>query len=47
MLKLLEGSEVLVPPQGGRKRPEAKMVKVDTANILLYLRRSFRRNRAS
>ena len=34
MLKLLEGSEVLVPPQGGRKHPEAKMVKVDTANIL-------------
>ena len=34
MLKLLEGTEVLVPPQGGRKHPEAKMVKVDTANIL-------------
>ena len=34
MLKLLEGSEVLVPPQGGRKHPEAKMVKIDTANIL-------------
>src|SRR5450631_3314355 len=34
MLKLLEGTEVLVPPQGGRKHPEQKMVKVDTANIL-------------
>ncbi|MDB5283671.1 MAG: Sigma 54 interacting domain protein [Bacteroidota bacterium] len=34
MLKLLEGSEVLVPPQGGRKHPEQKMVKVDTSNIL-------------
>jgi ATP-dependent Clp protease ATP-binding subunit ClpX len=34
MLKLLEGSEVLVPPQGGRKHPEQKMVKVDTTNIL-------------
>jgi ATP-dependent Clp protease ATP-binding subunit ClpX len=34
MLKLLEGTEVLVPPQGGRKHPEAKMVKVDTSNIL-------------
>ena len=34
MLKLLEGTEVMVPPQGGRKHPEAKMVKVDTANIL-------------
>lgn len=34
MLKLLEGSEVLVPPQGGRKHPEQKMVKVNTQNIL-------------
>lgn len=34
MLKLLEGSEVLVPPQGGRKHPDAKMVKIDTKNIL-------------
>jgi ATP-dependent Clp protease ATP-binding subunit ClpX len=34
MLKLLEGSEVLVPPQGGRKHPDQKMVKVDTRNIL-------------
>jgi ATP-dependent Clp protease ATP-binding subunit ClpX len=34
MLKLLEGTEVLVPPQGGRKHPEQKMVKIDTTNIL-------------
>lgn len=34
MLKLLEGTEVLVPPQGGRKHPEQKMVKMDTSNIL-------------
>lgn len=34
MLKLLEGSEVLVPPQGGRKHPDQKMVKVNTKNIL-------------
>jgi ATP-dependent Clp protease ATP-binding subunit ClpX len=34
LLKLLEGTEVLVPPQGGRKHPEQKMVKVDTSNIL-------------
>lgn len=34
MLKLLEGSEVMVPPQGGRKHPEQKMVKIDTSNIL-------------
>ncbi|MDR2801930.1 MAG: ATP-dependent Clp protease ATP-binding subunit ClpX [Prevotellaceae bacterium] len=34
LLKLLEGSEVSVPPQGGRKHPEQKMVTVDTRNIL-------------
>lgn len=34
MLKLLEGTEVLVPPQGGRKHPEQKMIKVNTQNIL-------------
>jgi len=34
MLKLLEGSVVNVPPQGGRKHPEQKMISVDTANIL-------------
>jgi len=34
MLKLLEGSEVLVPPQGGRKHPDQKMVKMNTQNIL-------------
>lgn len=34
LLKLLEGSEVLVPPQGGRKHPEQKLVKINTQNIL-------------
>jgi ATP-dependent Clp protease ATP-binding subunit ClpX len=34
LLKLLEGSEVLVPPQGGRKHPEQKLLKVNTQNIL-------------
>ncbi|MCB0501239.1 MAG: ATP-dependent Clp protease ATP-binding subunit ClpX [Bacteroidetes bacterium] len=34
MLKLLEGTEVYVPPQGGRKHPEQKMIKIDTSNIL-------------
>src|SRR3954468_7016576 len=34
LLKLLEGTEVLVPPQGGRKHPEQKMIKINTSNIL-------------
>lgn len=34
LLKLLEGTEVLVPPQGGRKHPEQKMIKVNTQHIL-------------
>ncbi|MBK6398690.1 MAG: ATP-dependent Clp protease ATP-binding subunit ClpX [Bacteroidetes bacterium] len=34
LLKLLEGSIVNVPPQGGRKHPEQKMIAMDTHNIL-------------
>lgn len=34
LLKLLEGSTVLVPPNGGRKHPEQKLIPVNTKNIL-------------
>jgi ATP-dependent Clp protease ATP-binding subunit ClpX len=34
LLKLLEGTVASVPPQGGRKHPEQKMVQIDTRNIL-------------
>jgi len=34
LLKLLEGAEVNVPPQGGRKHPEQKLISINTRNIL-------------
>ena len=34
LLKLMEGAVVNVPPQGGRKHPEQKMIPIDTKNIL-------------
>jgi len=36
LLKLLEGSDVLVPPQGGRKHPEQPLIKVNTQHILFF-----------
>jgi len=41
LLKMLEGTEVLVPPQGGRKHPEQKMIKLNTSNILFICGGSF------
>lgn len=34
LLKLLEGTDVLVPPQGGRKHPDQKLIKINTSNVL-------------
>ena len=34
LLKLLEGADVNVPPEGGRKHPEQKLIKINTRNIL-------------
>ncbi len=34
LLKIIEGTVVNVPPQGGRKHPEKKMISIDTHNIL-------------
>jgi ATP-dependent Clp protease ATP-binding subunit ClpX len=41
LLKILEGTEANVPPQGGRKHPEQEYIKVNTSNILFILGGTF------
>ncbi|WP_185850218.1 ATP-dependent Clp protease ATP-binding subunit ClpX [Blattabacterium cuenoti] len=41
LLKILEGSIINVPPQGGRKHPEQKMIQINTENILFIAGGSF------
>lgn len=41
LLKILEGTEANVPPQGGRKHPHQELLKIDTTNILFILGGAF------
>jgi ATP-dependent Clp protease ATP-binding subunit ClpX len=41
LLKILEGTEASVPPQGGRKHPQQELIKIDTTNVLFILGGAF------
>src|SRR5450759_5958131 len=41
LLKIIEGTEASVPPQGGRKHPQQEVIKIDTTNILFILGGAF------
>ena len=41
LLKIIEGTEAHVPPQGGRKHPQQELIKIDTTNILFILGGAF------
>jgi len=41
LLKILEGTEAAVPPQGGRKHPQQDLIRIDTTNILFILGGAF------
>lgn len=41
LLKIVEGTEAAVPPQGGRKHPQQELIPIDTTNILFILGGAF------
>lgn len=41
LLKIVEGTEASVPPQGGRKHPQQELIRIDTTNILFILGGAF------
>ncbi len=41
LLKIIEGTEASVPPQGGRKHPQQELIKIDTSNILFICAGAF------